>query len=50
MKDFPEGHIIESALRAEVLSVAIVATRWNDLIVSRSVSGAQHAFRRLDSY
>lgn len=38
---------IEGALRAEGLRFAIVASRWNDLIVSRLVGGAQEALRRL---
>lgn len=50
MKDFLEGHIIEGALRAEGLRVAIVASRWNDLIVSRLVGGAQDALRRLGAH
>lgn len=47
MKDFPSGHIIEGALRAEGLRFAILASRWNELIVSRLVSGAQDALLRL---
>jgi len=38
---------LEGALRAEGLRFAIVASRWNDLIVSRLVGGAQDALRRL---
>jgi 6,7-dimethyl-8-ribityllumazine synthase len=38
---------IEGALRADGLHFAIVASRWNDLIVSRLVGGAQEALRRL---
>jgi 6,7-dimethyl-8-ribityllumazine synthase len=34
-------------LRAEGLRFAILASRWNDLIVSRLVGGAQDALRRL---
>lgn len=41
------NQIIEGALRAEGLRFAIVASRWNDLIVSRLVGGAQEALRRL---
>lgn len=47
MKDSPTGHIIEGALRADGLRFAIVASRWNDLIVSRLVGGAQDALLRL---
>ncbi len=39
--------MIEGALRADGLRFAIVASRWNDLIVSRLVGGAQEALRRL---
>jgi 6,7-dimethyl-8-ribityllumazine synthase len=39
--------VIEGTLRAEGLRFAIVASRWNDLIVSRLTSGAQEALRRL---
>lgn len=38
---------LEGALRAEGLRFAIVASRWNDLIVSRLTGGAQEALRRL---
>lgn len=41
------NQIIEGALRADGLRFAIVASRWNDLIVSRLVGGAQEALRRL---
>jgi 6,7-dimethyl-8-ribityllumazine synthase len=41
------NHNIEGALRADGLRFAIVASRWNDLIVSRLVGGAQEALRRL---
>jgi 6,7-dimethyl-8-ribityllumazine synthase len=37
----------EGAWRAEGLQFAIVASRWNDLIVSRLMGGAQEALRRL---
>lgn len=47
MKDSPTGHVIEGALRAEGLRFAIVASRWNDLIVSRLIDGAQDALLRL---
>lgn len=50
MKDSLAGQIIEGALRAEGLRVAIVASRWNDLIVSRLVDGAQDALRRLGAH
>ncbi len=38
---------VEGALRADGLRFAIVASRWNDLIVSRLIGGAQEALRRL---
>jgi 6,7-dimethyl-8-ribityllumazine synthase len=38
---------LEGMLRAEGLRFAIVSSRWNDLIVSRLVGGAQDALRRL---
>jgi 6,7-dimethyl-8-ribityllumazine synthase len=47
MKDSPPGHIIEGALKADGLRFAIVASRWNDLIVSRLIGGAQDALIRL---
>lgn len=48
MKDIPSGQrIIEGALKAEGLRFAIVASRWNDLIVSRLVGGATDALLRL---
>lgn len=47
MKESPTGHIIEGALRADGLRMAVIASRWNDLIVSRLVDGAQDALRRL---
>ncbi len=47
MKDSPTGHIIEGALKADGLRFAIVASRWNDLIVSRLIGGAQDALIRL---
>lgn len=37
---------IEASLVATDLKVAIVATRWNDLVVSRLVEGARSAFVR----
>lgn len=39
--------VIEGALNADGLRCAIVASRWNDLIVSRLVGGAQDALIRL---
>ena len=44
------NQMIEGALRAEGLRFAIVASRWNDLIVSRLVGGAQEALRRLGAH
>lgn len=41
------NRIIEGGLRADGLKFAIVASRWNDLIVSRLVGGAEEALRRL---
>ncbi len=39
--------ILEGKLKADGLRFAIVASRWNDLIVSRLVGGAQDALLRL---
>ena len=39
--------ILEGQLKADGLRFAIVASRWNDLIVSRLVGGAQDALLRL---
>lgn len=47
MKDSPKGQVIEGALKADGLRIAIVASRWNDLIVSRLTGGAQDALLRL---
>lgn len=47
MKESPTGLIIEGALRADGLRLAVIASRWNDLIVSRLIGGAQDALRRL---
>jgi 6,7-dimethyl-8-ribityllumazine synthase len=47
MKDSPTDQIIEGALKADGLRIAIVASRWNDLIVSRLISGARDALIRL---
>jgi 6,7-dimethyl-8-ribityllumazine synthase len=47
MNEAMTKHMIEGALRAEGLHFAIVASRWNDLIVSRLIGGAQEALRRL---
>jgi len=41
------GEIIEGTLRADGLRFAIVASRWNDLIVSQLIQGADDALRRL---
>ena len=38
---------IQGRLSAEGLRVAIVASRWNDFVVSRLVSGAMDALERL---
>jgi 6,7-dimethyl-8-ribityllumazine synthase len=47
MKDFPTPQVIEGVLKANDLRIAIVASRWNDLIVSRLIGGAQDALLRL---
>jgi 6,7-dimethyl-8-ribityllumazine synthase len=47
MKDFPTPQIVEGVLKANDLRIAIVASRWNDLIVSRLIGGAQDALLRL---
>jgi len=47
MKDSPMGRIIEGELRAGGLRFGIVASRWNDMIVSRLVGGARDALVRL---
>ncbi len=47
MKNLSSSHALEGALRAEGLRFAIVASRWNDLIVSRLISGALDALCRL---
>lgn len=41
------SQVLEGALRAEGLRFAIIASRWNDLIVSRLTGGAEDALRRL---
>ena len=41
------GEIIEGTLRADGLRFAIVASRWNDLVVSQLVKGAEDALQRL---
>ena len=41
------GEIIEGTLRADGLRFAIVASRWNDMIVSQLIHGAEDALRRL---
>jgi len=47
MKNNHLSQTLEGMLRAEGLRFAVVASRWNDLIVSRLVGGAQDALRRL---
>lgn len=47
MKDSPTSQVIEGKLKADGLRFAIVASRWNDLIVSRLIEGAQDALIRL---
>lgn len=47
MNEATKKQMIEGALRADGLHFAIVASRWNDLIVSRLIGGAQEALRRL---
>ena len=41
------SRVLEGALRAEGLRFAIIGSRWNDLIVSRLIGGAEDALRRL---
>ena len=41
------SQMIEGALRADGLRFAIVASRWNEMIVDRLVAGAEDALRRL---
>jgi 6,7-dimethyl-8-ribityllumazine synthase len=47
MKNNHLSQTLEGMLRAEGLRFAVVASRWNDLIVSRLVGGAQDALKRL---
>lgn len=47
MKNNHMSQTLEGMLRAEGLRFAVVASRWNDLIVSRLVGGAQDALKRL---
>jgi 6,7-dimethyl-8-ribityllumazine synthase len=47
MKDSPTPLVIEGVLKANDLRIAIVASRWNDLIVTRLIGGAQDALIRL---
>lgn len=47
MNESPKGHLIEGTLNAQGLRFAIVAARWNDLIVSRLIGGAQDGLLRL---
>lgn len=41
------GVIIEGTLRADGLRFAIVASRWNDFVVSQLIQGAEDALHRL---
>lgn len=41
------SQVIKGELRAEGLRFAIIASRWNELIVSRLASGAEDAIQRL---
>jgi len=41
------SRVLEGRLNAEGFRFAIVASRWNELIVGRLVSGAEDALRRL---
>jgi 6,7-dimethyl-8-ribityllumazine synthase len=41
------GKTLQGKLSAEGLRVAIVASRWNDFVVSRLISGAVDALERL---
>lgn len=41
------SEVLEGALRADGMRFAIVASRWNEMIVGRLVGGAQDALRRL---
>lgn len=47
MKESPMGQVIEGALNAGGLRFGIIASRWNDMIVSRLIGGAQDALTRL---
>ena len=47
MNDSPKSHTIEGTLNANGLRIAIVASRWNDLIVSHLIGGAEDALLRL---
>ena len=47
MNEATTKQMIEGGLRADGLHFAIVASRWNDLIVSRLIGGAQECLRRL---
>ncbi|HKX26294.1 MAG TPA: 6,7-dimethyl-8-ribityllumazine synthase [Blastocatellia bacterium] len=47
MKESPIGRVIEGALKADGLRIAVVASRWNDLMVSRLIGGARDALIRL---
>lgn len=41
------SQVLEGALRAEGFRFAIVASRWNEMIVGRLVGGAEDALKRL---
>jgi 6,7-dimethyl-8-ribityllumazine synthase len=47
MMESPISRVIEGALKADGLRIAVVASRWNDLIVSRLIGGARDALIRL---
>src|SRR5262249_39110924 len=46
-RETPKIQTMEGALRAEGLRFAIVASRWNELVVSQLLSGAEDALLRL---
>lgn len=50
MTDRNTGQILEGTLTAIGHRYALVASRWNDLIVSRLVGGAQDALYRLGAH
>jgi 6,7-dimethyl-8-ribityllumazine synthase len=47
MKESPISRVVEGVLKADGLRIAVVASRWNDLIVSRLIGGARDALVRL---